>query len=440
MGQWNGYKSLLSLSIAIWIGVSGCASSSVKKNGKRGSTAAFEALDIPISEEDIGDSGEFKADLDGDAEETASTEELAEAIEFEGLSDESLAAIKDIEQQILTTDQKLEPAPHRIPLGVNRNVRKWIHFFVVKDAERFQRFMDRGSAYEPLVKSILEKYGVPTDLYYLGLIESGYAVHAKSHARAVGPWQFMRGTGRQYGLKQLPGIDERRDIVRSTESAARYLKDLYREFDSWYLALSAYNAGPGRIRGAIRRGGTRDFWAMVQNGVLPRETANYVPKFLAARIVAERPEKYGFRSGNRPEFPDVKAHRVRGGSRLSQVARHFGVSSTLIRSLNPHILSDQIPTRVGSYAVWVPEELQRSDIQSVFDEGAVSDRPEISPRKAVARKSFRRQHLTKRVHRVKRGEGLIQIARLYGTSVSKLKRNNALKGSKIFVGQRIVVR
>lgn len=353
------------------------------------------------------------------------------------LSEESLKALQEIEQEILKADVDLEqseaaaapkPPQHpRIPLEINENVRKWIHFFTVKDRERFHRFLKRGSAYKPLVQEILKKNGAPTELYYLAMIESGYVTHARSRASAVGIWQFMRGTGLRYGLKQNRYLDERRDVVRATEAAAAYLRNLHTAFQSWYLAMAGYNAGEGRILGAIMRGGSRDFWELVEKKALPPETRNYVPKFLAATLIGKNPKKYAFNDIDSPALPEVKSLTIPGGVSLRVAAARIGVPFPTLKTLNPQLIRGMTPANVRQYAIWIPKNA------SVDFERA--------QRQLAGLGHFRAHKPTARpvVHRVKRGEALTLIAARYRVPVKHLKRINDLRTNRIYAGQRLVI-
>ena len=158
---------------------------------------------------------------------------------------------------------------HGIPLEINDKVEKWINYFTKKDRDRFQRFLNRGEKYRKMIQAVLADQGIPTDLYYLAMIESGFSVKARSHASAVGVWQFIRATGRRYGLKIDYYVDERQDPMRSTIAASLYLKDLHLVFNSWYLAMASYNAGESRIMGSIMKQSSRDFWQLVRKNALP---------------------------------------------------------------------------------------------------------------------------------------------------------------------------
>ena len=239
----------------------------------------------------------------------------------------------------------------------NDEVKEWIHFFTVDDRERFDRFMGRGALYKSLIQDILVENGVPSELYYLAMIESGFSRGIRSRASAVGIWQFIAPTGRRYGLRIDREVDERLDVIRSTRAAAHYLKDLKEEFGSWYLAMAAYNCGENRVRRAIHRGRSRDFWHLARTRRLPAETVDYVPKFQAAMLIAKHPERYGFQTKTYYDFPSVRKMRVRSKAHLIEIARRENVSTEAILGLNPHLLQRRVPQARGGYQVYLPTRL-----------------------------------------------------------------------------------
>jgi membrane-bound lytic murein transglycosylase D len=216
----------------------------------------------------------------------------------------------------------------------------------------FEEALSRSGRYVPRMTSILEKEGVPQELAYLPLIESGFRTSAVSRAGAVGPWQFIRTTGRRYGLRIDRYVDERRDPVKSTRAAARYLKDLYAMFGDWHLSLAAYNTGEGNINRILDDGGPGDFWELSDRGYLYRETENYVPQFLAALQIAEEPEAYGF------DAPDGEPLRydvvtVRRQLSLATIAQLSGTSAGIIKELNPALHRGMLPPH--GYTVRLPK-------------------------------------------------------------------------------------
>src|SRR5450631_2696483 len=182
-----------------------------------------------------------------------------------------------------------------IPLALNSKVEYFLYYFQTSGKQSFSRWLSRSSRYLPMMKDILKREGMPEDLVYVAMIESGFQMHARSWASAVGPWQFVSDTGRRYSLRIDQWVDERKDPVKATTAAALYLKELYGIFNgNWYLAAAGYNAGENKILRAISMYNTSDFWEISRGSYLKRETKEYVPKLLAAAIIAKDPARYGF--------------------------------------------------------------------------------------------------------------------------------------------------
>jgi membrane-bound lytic murein transglycosylase D len=267
------------------------------------------------------------------------------------------------------------------------------------------------------MKGILKEEGVPQELIYIALIESGFNSVAHSRASAVGYWQFIRGTGKAYGLKQNWLVDERRDPILSTRAAAQYFKALYQAFGSWHLAMSSYNAGEHRVLRAVMNNMTREFWQLHEKRQLPRETLDYVPKFIAAAKIATNPARYGFShvEGQEPfAFEEVK---ITKGISLKKFAANTGVPLSEIKRLNPSFKTDFAPIyRGGVTTVRVPVGKQALAVAAVP--------------KSYSTKKYVASH-GRSYHRVRRGDTLYGIARKYKTSVSTLKRLNGLNSRSI---------
>ncbi len=243
-----------------------------------------------------------------------------------------------------------------IPLTVNNKVEYFVNYFQTSGRKAFARWLSRSERYIPMMKRILKKEGLPEDLVYLAMIESGFSPHAYSVANAVGPWQFISGTGKRYSLRIDSWIDERRDPIKSTVAAALYLKELYSLFNKdWYLAAAGYNAGENKILRAIDMYNSKDFWQLTQGSYLKRETKDYVPKLLAAAIIAKDPARYGF--ADVAYLPPIEFDTVVIPSRtdLELVARLTGVSCENIRELNPELRKWCTPPDYPNYELKLPK-------------------------------------------------------------------------------------
>ncbi|HKY61531.1 MAG TPA: transglycosylase SLT domain-containing protein, partial [Gemmatimonadota bacterium] len=280
-------------------------------------------------------------------------------------------------------------------------------------------YLARSATWLPYLKDRLREAGLPEDLAYLALIESGFSTQAVSRAGAVGPWQFMSYTGREYGLRIDRWVDERRDYERSTQAAIAYLSDLHDMFDSWFLAAAGYNGGQGRVGRSMLRDNTVNFWELTG---LHSETQNYVPKLIAATIIAKEPEKYGFRWVPRSEAIEWTTVRVPSSTDLDVIAEVAGVPADVVRGLNPHLLRGRTPPGETNFPVKIPrgsEETFRSNFARLT--------PEERTRPVL-------------VHLVRAGETLAGIASAYEVSVAELARENDLGArSSLEGGERLVI-
>jgi membrane-bound lytic murein transglycosylase D len=328
-------------------------------------------------------------------------------------------------------DQTWE-APHQkkpgtygtIPLVLNDSVEKNLEYFQYGIHERFQSYLDRFHHYQDLVEPVFHELGLPPELMYLSLVESGFNPRAFSRSRASGPWQFMKGTGRVYGLDVDWYLDERRDPIKSTVAAAHHLRDLYDQFGSWPLALGAYNAGSGKISRAIKKTGTRDFWKIRRSRHIRRETKDYVPRFIAATLIAQNPTAYGFTTpdGDRHEFEEVLiTKRVH----LSAVTKQTGIPVEELQRLNPELRRSIVPSLTApGYFLKVPLGMA-SLVEELHPTLAVWTQPPPPPTEW---------------HTVRRGESLSVVAKRYRMKVSQLKEMNNLRSNIIRVGTKLRVR
>ena len=249
---------------------------------------------------------------------------------------------------------------------VRQYVDRQIKIYTTKKRKTFAQWLARAGRYIELIKRILREEGLPEELVYLPLIESGFNTRARSHARAVGPWQFISATAKKYGLKINYWVDERRDPVKSTHAAARYLKNLYEQFGSWPLALAAYNAGEGRVRRALRKCKTDDYWRIIKTRYLKRETKHYVSKFFAAGIIASDPEKYGFNDIQYHEPIRFEEVTIDKPASLKFIARCAKTSLRYIRELNPELKRWCTPVDEPAYTLRIPEGTREDFLECFY--------------------------------------------------------------------------
>jgi membrane-bound lytic murein transglycosylase D len=242
-----------------------------------------------------------------------------------------------------------------LPVTYNKKVSKWVHHYQSRGQKWFREWLARSSKYMPFIQAELQRANMPMDLAFMVMIESGFSASAVSHAEAVGPWQFIAPTGNRYGLQKNWWLDERRDLKKSTQAAIRYLKDLREEFGSWYLVAASYNMGEAGLRRQIKKHQTKDYWTLVQKGALPEETQEYVPKILAAMLIAKAPNLYGFRDIEKLDPLDYEVVSVPGGTDLDGVADHLGVTRKSLKDLNAEILLGYIPRQIESHFIRVPK-------------------------------------------------------------------------------------
>ena len=220
--------------------------------------------------------------------------------------------------QIIVRGMKLKNTKFDFPITVNSRVEYWLDYFCGRGRHYFATWLERSEFFIPYIKPLLKQSGAPEDLVYLAMIESGFSNHARSQAKAVGPWQFISATGKRYGLMVNWWVDERRDIRKSTLAAIDYLKELNGMFQSWELAAAAYNAGEAKIARAIRRYGTKDFWVLARQRFLRQETRDYVPKIIAAALIGKNPTQFGFPA---PETKPAEDEAVAGNGEIVKVIK-----------------------------------------------------------------------------------------------------------------------
>lgn len=242
-----------------------------------------------------------------------------------------------------------------LPVTYNAEVTKWITYYQTTGRTWFRKWLERSYKYLPLIQDEFKSANIPTDLAYMAMIESGFSLTAKSSANAVGPWQFIQSTGNRYGLKTNWWLDERRDLHKSTQAAIKYLRDLYQEFDSWYLVAASYNMGEAGLARAIKKHGTRDYWALVRYGAIPVETRDYVPKIIAAILISKAPHLYGFRNIEALDPLETEILSVKGGTDLAVIAERLGVTHKSLIDLNSELLLSRVPAQIESHFIRVPK-------------------------------------------------------------------------------------
>lgn len=314
----------------------------------------------------------------------------------------------------------LEGKPLTVPITINEDVKAALEFYLGNGRKFMIRSLSRSTRYMSMIRKILREKSLPEDLAYLVLIESGFKVRAYSPAHAAGLWQFIPATGRRYGLKINDWVDERLHPEKSTRAAADYLSDLHEMFGSWYLAAAGYNAGEGKILKGLRKYKATNFWEIAEENYLPEETKNYVPKFLAAILLAKEPKRYGL-TGIKPDKPEEFDEVVLASpTDLDVIARLCKITTATLRDLNPQIKLWCTPLGARDYAIRVPKGSGAKFLKDCANLKA-KDRLKVS------------------THKVRWGESFRSIARLYGLSASTLKKFNRLRSYRLKRGQVIKI-
>ncbi len=342
---------------------------------------------------------------------------------FDQEAEEVLEDLTDFEEEVFddsanvsSTEFQPDSNLNLVPLETNRKVELALKYFQTKGRRVFTIWLERSGRYEGMIKSILKNYDLPENLMYLAMIESGFNPKAFSYARASGLWQFIFGTGSYYGLRSNWWFDERRDPILSSHAAAKHLIDLYERFDHWYLALAGYNCNPRRIESRMRAQNTRDFWQLRR---LPRQTRNYIPTFIAANIIAQDPEKYGFNI-QKLEPVVYDTIMISESVDLEIVSQCVDTTFEAIKDLNPAVKRWCTPPGIKNFALNIPigtKQKFRENYAKIPDE---------------KKRSWVR-------HRVRSGETLSEVAKKYGSTVAVIKNHNKIRGSMIKVGQYLLI-
>ena len=368
-----------------------------------------------IEEESL--SLEYEEAIDFEVEKQA--EELTMPEPEETIAEE----VKDLESLGIWEEGKIEEiieekVVYDFPVTVNRQVEYYLDFFQHKQKNGFARWLARSGRYMPMITSSLEEANLPLDLVYLAMIESGYSVTAYSRSKAVGLWQFMRATAVDYGLNVDNYVDERRDPILSTQAAIRYLTSLHKRFDSWHLAVAAYNAGEGKINKGLKKYKTNNFWELAQRPYLRLETKRYVPKLIAAIMIARNPEKYGFDNIKYQEPMRFETVKVPGWTSLRAVAVASKTDLEEIRGLNRQLRKGITPPELKYYELRVPVNKAR-----------------------LVEKNLPRVHVTAKTkfktHTIRKGDTLNKICKKYDITKTTLLKANNLRKAKLTPGKRL---
>jgi len=334
------------------------------------------------------------------------------------ISDESN---DDFNLEILPAEQVKKEPDFDIPIVINAKVEQFIQYFQTTAKNNFSNWLARSEKYIPFMRGHLKENGLPEDLVYMALIESGFNPYAYSRSKASGPWQFIYLTGKRYGLKVNWWIDERRDPEKSTIAAAKYLKDLYDMFECWYLAAASYNAGERKIATAMKRYRTEDFWELAKYRYLKQETKDYVPQMIAAALIAKDPEKYGFTDIEYQEPLHYEKVRLPELTDLLAIAKACETSFEEIRDLNPELLRWCTPPNSPDYEIKIPfgkKELFLKNFEIL---------------QPIEKTQFR-------THSVKKGDSLPRIAKLYRVDLEPMLEINRLnKTSRLSPGTDLLI-
>lgn len=336
---------------------------------------------------------------------------------------------------------RLSRIPSVIEMPFNDIVKKHIEAYTGRLRNKVSFMLAAANFYMPLFEEALDTYDLPIELKYLPIIESALNPKALSRQRASGLWQFMLRTGKIYGLDNNTLVDERRDPVKSTWAAVRYLKDLYNIYNDWNLVLAAYNCGPGNVNKAIRRaGGETDYWKIYP--FLPKETRGYVPGFIAANYVMTYYCEHGIcpMDSQLPAISDTI--HINKDLHLQQVASVCNIDIEQLRSLNPQFKKDIIPGNSKAYALQLPNNTANIFIEREDSIYAYEAKKYLNKRRtvAVSEASTPKNAKGAKYHKIRKGDTLGGIARKYGVSVRQLRDLNGIRGNNITAGKNLRIR
>jgi membrane-bound lytic murein transglycosylase D len=386
-------------------------------------TASDPLLDSACVPDDLPDEASLAAFPVLDGDEMTLGSDSSEPFDEETLADNQLLSSED---QSPPDDPgqtfALSEPVFDFPMVENEKVHYFVDYFSGRARGTFKLWLERSGRYLPMMRSIFAEEGLPRDLAYLAMVESGFNDKAYSWAHAVGPWQFIESTGRRYGLRNDWWQDERRDPEKATRAAARFLADLYAQFDGdWYLAVASYNAGPGKLRQAIKKYHTRDFWTLCRGSYLQTETKNYLPKLLAALMIAKEPERYGFTDLEYHEPIAYESVPLPSSTDLEVIARLSDTDYQTIKAFNPELKRWCTPPEVKDYLVRLPIGSREMFTQKYL---------ELPKRQ---RANFVR-------HKIKSGDTLLALSKRYGVRVEDIKRLNSIRNTRTLqIGMNLIV-
>src|SRR5436853_433090 len=306
-----------------------------------------------------------------------------------------------------------------LPLVLNDTVAGYINYFSSRGRSTLEGALARSGQYHEMISRVLKEEGVPQDLIYLAQAESGFRPLALSHAGARGMWQFMSSRAKGYGLQRTWWVDERQDPEKATRAAARHLRDLYNQFGDWYLAMAAYNSGPGTVQSAVKRTGYADFWELYRRNVLPKETRNYVPIILAVTIMAKNPEQYGLDhiDAAKPVAADVI--KINYPVDLRLVAECVDASASDLQALNPSLLRLTTP-KDREFELHLP-----AGTKQTYEEAIAAIPSEM--------------RVWWRYHKVQEGDTLASIARNYRTTATAIAQANDLGENGLQPDHKLII-
>ena len=405
--QTRSFDTLLLILLLVFIALTGCAPLEQPENLASLEPEQHDAYPLPRTNVPLTEEVTVAEEVTVPEPEITVAEELKE---LEALGDWVAGTPEAVPTK--------EEVTYDFPVTMNKQVEFYLDFFTNRHKNSFSLWLERSGRYVPMIQQHLREAGMPEDLAYLPMIESGYSLTAYSRAKAAGPWQFIRSTGLNYGLTIDAYVDERRDPEKATHAAIAFLSDLYDRFGDWQLAVAGYNAGGGKINGGIRRYKTKNFWELAQKRYLKNETKRYVPKLIAAIIIAKNPEEYGFtniayqpplsyETVKVPRWTSLRAVAVAGNTELEE-----------LRNLNRQLRQLITPPDKEGYVVKVPVG-----------------------KKEIIAANLPRVHTTIstkfQTHVVKKNDTLTKICKQYNLNKTTLLKTNNLRKSKLTPGQRL---